>query len=181
MSQANAPERFVWYELMTSDVEAAKAFYPALTGWGTMEMSAGEQPYTMWTVDEAVFEEMGKKGLKNSEHFLNLIVALSNKHEIKLTIAVYPWREQIEHNDLDSIQVNFWKEWAKKSKVAFLNYFPCFIKPDNSGTENSSTINKHFLVGDGHWNEAGHDVIARNFLSYYRNSHSYDNACIEVN
>ena len=136
---------------------------------------------SMWTIDEAVFEEMGKKGLENSEHFLDLIATLTNTHEIKLTIAVYPWREQIEHNDLDSIQVNFWKEWAKKADVAFLNYFPCFIKQDNSRAENSSTIDKHFFVGDAHWNETGHNVIARNFLSSYRNTHSDDNACIEVN
>jgi len=27
--------RFCWYELMTSDPDAAPAFYSALTGWGT--------------------------------------------------------------------------------------------------------------------------------------------------
>ncbi len=53
MSQAKTQERFVWYELLTSDVDAAKAFYTALIGWGTTDMSAGGQPYTMWTVSEA--------------------------------------------------------------------------------------------------------------------------------
>ena len=32
---SNSHGRFVWYELMTSDVEAAKAFYAEVVGWGT--------------------------------------------------------------------------------------------------------------------------------------------------
>lgn len=40
--------RFLWYELMTSDVEAAKGFYPGITGWSTAPWETGDQPYTMW-------------------------------------------------------------------------------------------------------------------------------------
>ena len=29
--------RFVWYELMTTDMEAAKAFYTKVVGWGTQD------------------------------------------------------------------------------------------------------------------------------------------------
>ena len=43
---------FVWYELMTSDVGAAKTFYQGLIGWGTQEME-GPMAYTMWTLGEA--------------------------------------------------------------------------------------------------------------------------------
>jgi predicted enzyme related to lactoylglutathione lyase len=45
--------RFLWYELMTNDVDAAKAFYPEITGWTTMPWEAGDQPYTMWMNGEA--------------------------------------------------------------------------------------------------------------------------------
>ena len=38
--------QFVWYELMTPDVAAARKFYPAITGWGTQEF---DKDYTMWT------------------------------------------------------------------------------------------------------------------------------------
>lgn len=40
---------FVWYDTMTSDPDAAIAFYTELAGWGTQEWEGGEQPYTMWT------------------------------------------------------------------------------------------------------------------------------------
>ena len=38
--------QFIWYELTTSDVDAAKKFYPRFTGWGTQ---AFDNDYTMWT------------------------------------------------------------------------------------------------------------------------------------
>ena len=44
--------RFVWHELMTTDPQAAKAFYTAVIGWGTKEWD-GPQPYTMWTWGES--------------------------------------------------------------------------------------------------------------------------------
>jgi hypothetical protein len=41
--------RFVWYDLMTTDQTAAKAFYNQLIGWGTQPWEGGDMPYTMWT------------------------------------------------------------------------------------------------------------------------------------
>lgn len=43
---------FVWYDLMTTDVEAAQTFYTGLIGWGTQAWD-GPMPYSMWTVGEA--------------------------------------------------------------------------------------------------------------------------------
>lgn len=51
MSEESAPGRFVWYDLMTTDPEAAKAFYTAVVGWGTTVWN-GPAPYTMWTVGD---------------------------------------------------------------------------------------------------------------------------------
>ena len=45
--------RFVWYELATTDVEAAKAFYAEVAGWGTRDASAPGMPYTLFTAGEA--------------------------------------------------------------------------------------------------------------------------------
>ena len=38
--------QYVWYELTTPDVDAAKKFYPRFTGWGTQRF---DDDYTMWT------------------------------------------------------------------------------------------------------------------------------------
>lgn len=41
--------RFAWYDLMTTDPEAARSFYTQLIGWGTQQWEGGTMPYTMWT------------------------------------------------------------------------------------------------------------------------------------
>jgi len=59
--------QFIWYELATPDVEAAKKFYPRFTGWGTQ---AFDNDYTMWTTGGVPFaglfhlnDEMRKNGI----------------------------------------------------------------------------------------------------------------------
>jgi predicted enzyme related to lactoylglutathione lyase len=51
--QAALRGRFVWYDLMTSDVAAATAFYTKVAGWGTQDFDMGGGKYQMWTVGEA--------------------------------------------------------------------------------------------------------------------------------
>ena len=44
---------FVWNELMTSDVEAAKAYYAAVLGWTYTEQATPDGPYTLATAPGA--------------------------------------------------------------------------------------------------------------------------------
>jgi predicted enzyme related to lactoylglutathione lyase len=44
--------RFTWYELTTNDVEAAKAFYGKVVGWGTREVSMPGSRYTLFTTGD---------------------------------------------------------------------------------------------------------------------------------
>jgi uncharacterized protein len=43
--------RFAWYELVTTDAEAAKAFYTSVMGWGAWDASAPGRPYVLFTAD----------------------------------------------------------------------------------------------------------------------------------
>ena len=40
--------RFVWHEVMTTGKDAARSFYPRVTGWGTSTWNGGDEPYEMW-------------------------------------------------------------------------------------------------------------------------------------
>jgi uncharacterized protein len=44
--------RFVWYELMTTDLKAAAAFYAKVVGWGMRDASMPGMSYTLLTVGE---------------------------------------------------------------------------------------------------------------------------------
>lgn len=46
--------RFVWYELMTTDVAAAKAFYGKVMGWGAKDAFTYDRPHTLFTVGGAL-------------------------------------------------------------------------------------------------------------------------------
>jgi predicted enzyme related to lactoylglutathione lyase len=45
--------RFTWYELITSDVEAAKVFYAEVVGWDTKDASISGMAYTLFTAGKA--------------------------------------------------------------------------------------------------------------------------------
>ncbi len=49
----NEPGALCWNELVTTDVDAAKAFYPAVFGWGVSDQGVADDagsPYTEWKV-----------------------------------------------------------------------------------------------------------------------------------
>jgi predicted enzyme related to lactoylglutathione lyase len=51
MSGSIARGRFVHYDLLTADTDAAVDFYTRLAGWGTMPWHGEGASYTMWTND----------------------------------------------------------------------------------------------------------------------------------
>jgi uncharacterized protein len=46
------PVYFTWYELITTDVTAAAAFYHDIVGWGTKADATSRTPYTLFTVGD---------------------------------------------------------------------------------------------------------------------------------
>jgi uncharacterized protein len=49
----NSHGRFVWYELMTTEIKTAKAFYANVVGWGTRDASMPGLAYSLFTVGDA--------------------------------------------------------------------------------------------------------------------------------
>ncbi len=48
MGESQDRGRFVWYELMTTDTDAAERFYKDVIGWTVEPYNEGAKPYTMW-------------------------------------------------------------------------------------------------------------------------------------
>jgi uncharacterized protein len=46
------PKAFVWYELMTTDLDGAKAFYAAVNGWEAQEWGEAEGRYVIMSASE---------------------------------------------------------------------------------------------------------------------------------
>jgi hypothetical protein len=49
MADAAVLGRFLWHELLTTDCDAAIAFYSKVVGWGTQPFGDTAMPYTLWT------------------------------------------------------------------------------------------------------------------------------------
>lgn len=120
---------------------------------------------SLWTINNKVFQEYGRNGLEKARDHMDLLYQLLQQHNKEMTIAVYPWPDQIVHADLYSHQVTFWEKWAKKYSVVFFNFFPSFISHE---TDPKEVISKNFIEGDVHWNETGHEVVARELYAKMR-------------
>jgi hypothetical protein len=120
---------------------------------------------SLWTVDKEAYEDYGARGLRKAKKHMGRLYDLLQVHGIGMTLVVYPWPTQILHEDLDSIQVRVWREWAGNRSVQFIDLFPDFIPTADPPKE---AIRKYFIPGDLHWNEEGHRLVARRFLEIWR-------------
>lgn len=48
------PNKFVWYDLMTSDHKAAESFYRKVIGWGAMNAGVADRSYTIFSMGSAM-------------------------------------------------------------------------------------------------------------------------------
>lgn len=118
-----------------------------------------------WTVDRGIFDSWGREGLNTCGEYMSKVADLCRVSHIKLRVAVYPWRQQIENNDLNSLQVKYWQAFCAERGIPFLNYFPDFIGRGDSGR----VVDDFFIRGDMHWNRAGHRKVAARLIDTWKN------------
>ena len=123
--------------------------------------------HSLWTVRDELYRSYGRVGLETESYNLGELTKLLRKRGIKLTIAVYPWPDQIWYNDYNSRQVTHWESWARENDVNFINLFPAFF---SGNTKNArEIIEENYIPGDVHWNEKGHETAARHLLKFLAN------------
>ena len=99
--------RFLWYELMTTDIGAAKAFYAVVLRWGMQDASMPGSAYTLFTVGEAPVGGMvdlpeDVSGLTLMEPRLSLFVVANRRHPILR--RRFSWVHEYGHVLLDRDQ-----------------------------------------------------------------------------
>jgi hypothetical protein len=120
---------------------------------------------SLWTVDSSVYSAYGEVGLQKAKRHMSLLAELLRKRRIGITLVVYPWPDQIVRNDLNSVQVKTWREWAAEHSAHFINLFPDFIKSQQAP---KTVIRRYFIPGDIHWNEEGHRLVATRFVAQWQ-------------
>jgi len=108
----------------------------------------------LWSLDPALMEKWGRRGLEVAGNNLDQIVAICREWNCRVTLVVYPWPENVAAGDRDSIQVTHWRAWASSRNVRFIDGFaPFFREPAETA------LRKYFIAGDVHFTELGHRLL----------------------
>ncbi len=121
---------------------------------------------SLWTIREKDYKAFGEAGLESMKFYMDKLHYLLEEHGVSLTVAVYPWPDQVYYFDFMSIQVSFWKEWCAGRNVKFIDCFPYFLR-GYTQEEREEIIEKYYIRYDTHFNENGHRLIADIFLDFY--------------
>jgi len=139
---------------------AADLMAPRRAIWPTDALLQEER--SNWDADDGLYRKWGKTGLAEASLQMAKLAELCSRHGVKLDIGVYPWPVQVLGHRLNSKQVVFWRDFASKRGIGFIDLFPYFINK----TSASKIVEAYFIPGDVHWNAAGHALVARGILQH---------------
>lgn len=120
---------------------------------------------SMWSIDGDLFEDFGDRGLVRTLAHLDAIQAMLAEREVPLRLAIYPWPDHLARRALSNRYRDAVRHWCDTRGVDLIDHFESFEREDHDPDE---VIERLFIRGDVHWNEAGHERIAGEFLDRYR-------------
>ena len=122
-----------------------------------------EKPASIWTFDDAAWAAYGAEGRQKAAIRMDRLLAYLEGRGIPMTLAVYPWPDQILFDPEAPRHLGFWRQWAAARGVQFIDLFAAY-------TQGASvdTLMRYFIPGDFHWNEKGHALTAEAFLKQFK-------------
>ena len=124
---------------------------------------------SLWTLTYNSNSEWVEKGLKEMKKYMNKLLEITQKNNIELSIAVYPWPAQIIFDDLNSIHVRIWYNYCLKNNIKFINLFPLFIDVKSTSEDKLGVVRKYYLRDGVHFNKRGNELISEKFLYNFFN------------
>ena len=84
---------------------------------------------------------------------------LLKKNSIKMSLAVYPWPQQLKHDVVYSKHVKMWEEFCFSRCNNFINFFPTFFdkKKESSFID---VYKKYYFWNDVNFNKEGNKLLA---------------------
>lgn len=118
---------------------------------------------TLWTVKHDLYEKYGKKGMENCGRNMTRLMELARKHGLPVTIGVLPQPDQVYYEDLNSIWVQYWRQWASQNGADFIDFFASFIGKGDK----FEILENAFIHKDTHYSAGGHKIVADAFLAHF--------------
>ena len=97
---------------------------------------------------------------------MNKTYELLKKNNIKMSIVVYPWPQQLKNDFVNSKHVTMWEEFCVKKCVKFINFFPFFFE-EKDKTSFLDVYKKYYYWNDIHFNAEGNKIIAKRLLKEF--------------
>ncbi len=163
-SVATVRGRFLWYELLTTDPDAAQSFYTNVIGWGTapfeIDEAPSDQPYTMWMNREtpvggvmSLPQDAKKSGAPS--HWLAYI----GTPDVDATAAKAQKLGATVHHQMEMPTVGRFAIIGDPQGAVFAAYTPAEPPPDQKGPPG---------VGEFSWNELATSDYRAAFDFYHK-------------
>jgi hypothetical protein len=129
-------------------------------------------PTASWTFNK---EEISyydvDKGLERELYAMNKMYELLKSKNIKLSLILIPWPNQLLWDKKNSDHVIIWEKFCKNKCNKFVNLFPVFFNNKETLNRNEALnlIKKYYLPGDMHPSIEGNHLIADEFERIYKN------------
>jgi hypothetical protein len=120
-----------------------------------------------WTynLDASGYGALGaRRSIDKAVDQMERVADLLARHNIKLSIGVYPWPAQLKYDQENSLQVQIWQKFCEHRCENFYNTFPAFFSAlRSSGID--TTIERYYYPGDMHFSKGGNALIADTILN----------------
>jgi hypothetical protein len=93
-------------------------------------------------------------GIIRAEKNLLKLFNLAEQNKITVTLAIYPWPNQIHFKD--EFYRKHWTVFSMKNNINFIDLYDDIIDPKKSSEEN---ILENYIMGDIHFNKNGNTKI----------------------
>jgi hypothetical protein len=97
---------------------------------------------------------------------MNKTYELLKKNNIKMSLAVYPWPQQLKNDVVNSKHVKMWKKFCLNKCEQFIDYFPYFFE-EKEKSSYLEVYKKYYWWNDIHFNKLGNKIIADKLIETF--------------
>jgi hypothetical protein len=126
------------------------------SGW-TYRKVVEDQPF------ELGFAPLGVEGgIAKEKRKMDLLYEDLAKRDIPVSVVVYPWPAQMIYDNIDSREVQIWRDWCKDKCRRFITVFPEFFaeKDKCPKIQPGCWYLRNWTFGDIHLNANGNKIVA---------------------
>ncbi|WP_152619750.1 hypothetical protein [Paramagnetospirillum magnetotacticum] len=115
--------------------------------------------FTDWNDLSPHYPSMGvASAIEKAKANMDQLYELLKSKNIRISVGVYPWPDQLNSDHVDSVHVKIWREWCTNKCSHFIDTFPDFFSYKASHPQ--TWYSDLYIGGDVHFSELGNSVIA---------------------